>query len=92
MKQAVADTFENILEEIKDPESNLSISRLGIVERFRYNEEQRIIYVFTNYGSHRPRCLACAGISATIEHSINRRIREALQLNFPDFEVKFVNE
>ncbi len=92
MKQAVADTFEKILEEIKDPESNLPIWQLGIVERFRYNEEQHIIYVFTTYGSHRPGCLACAGISAAIEHSTNRRIREELEHHFPGFAVKFVSE
>jgi metal-sulfur cluster biosynthetic enzyme len=90
MDQAVADRFEEVLEEVKDPESNLPVARLGVVTRFRYNEEQRTIYVFTGYGSHRPGCLTCAGVSAAIEHGINRRLGEALEQRFPGFSIEFI--
>jgi Fe-S cluster biogenesis protein NfuA len=61
-----------------------------VVTRFRYNEEEKIIYVFTAYGRHRPGCLTCAGISAAIEHGINRRLQEELEKEFPGFSVEFI--
>jgi metal-sulfur cluster biosynthetic enzyme len=90
MEQSVGERFDAVLEQVRDPESNLPVSRLGVVSKFRYNEERSIIYVFTAYNAHRPGCLTCAGISATIEHGINRRLREALERSFPGFTVEFV--
>ena len=90
MDPEIATKFDTVLERIKDPESGLPLSQLGVVGRFRHSEEGRTIYVFTDFGDHRPGCLTCAGISMAIENTIERRLREELQKEFPGFSVEFV--
>jgi metal-sulfur cluster biosynthetic enzyme len=90
MDKSTAQSFDAVLERVRDPESNLPVSQLGIISRFRYSEDEKTIYVFTDYASHRPGCLTCTGISAAIEHGINRRLQEELQQEFPGFSVEFV--
>lgn len=90
MDNSVQEKFDRVLETVKDPESNLPISNLGIVQKFRYNEEQSKVYVFTEYQSHRPACMTCVGISMAIESTLNRLMQEALEKEFPGFSVEFV--
>ncbi len=90
MDKAVQEKLEAVLRHVKDPESDLPIGDLGIVERFRYNEEESTIYVFTTYNSHRPGCLTCVGISMAIESTLNRLIEEDLKSRFPDYKIEFV--
>ena len=92
MEQSIATQFDEILERVKDPESGLPLSRMGIVRRFRHSEEGRVIYVFTAFGRHRPGCLTCAGISMAIEGTIERQLKEELEKEFPGFSVEFVPE
>ena len=90
MDKNTAQSFDAVLERVRDPESNLPVSQLGIISRFRYSEEEKTIYGVTGYASHGPGCLTCTRISAAIEHGINRRLREELQQEFPGFSVEFV--
>ncbi len=89
-KKTIAKKFDDILERVKDPESELPISRLGLVKKFRYSEEHRLIYVFTDFFSHRPACYTCVGISMAIESTIIRDLRKELQKEFPDMEIKIL--
>ncbi len=90
MEKETQKKLDAVLQNVKDPESDLPIGDLGIIEKFRYNEKDSIIYVFTNYNSHRPGCLTCVGISMAIEQSLNRLVEEELTRLFPDFKVEFV--
>lgn len=90
MSNEVHEKFDRILENVKDPESSLPISDLGIVEKFRYHEEGKKIYVFTKFQTHRPACMTCVGISLAIEKSIDRLIEEEVLKEFPGFSVEFV--
>ena len=92
MDKAVSKHFDAVLEEIKDPESSLPLSSLGVVKRFRYDEKGKRIYVFTDFGSHRPGCLTCAGITMVLENSISRELTEALQSRFPGFNIEILPE
>ncbi len=89
-KKTIAKKFDAIMEEVKDPESELSISRLGLVKKFRYSEEHKLIYVFTDFFSHRPACYTCVGISMAIESTIIRELRKKLEEEFPDMEIKIL--
>ncbi len=89
-KKTIAKKFEAILERVKDPESELPISRLGLVKKFRYSEQHKLIYVFTDFFSHRPACYTCIGISMAIESSIIRELRAALEQEFPGMEIKIL--
>ncbi len=92
MDPSISTKFDAVLDRVKDPESSLALSRLGIVNRFRYSEEGRKVYVFTNFARHRPGCLTCAGITMALESTIERLISEELQREFPGFSVEFVAE
>ena len=92
MDKEISDRFDRVLEEVKDPESSLSLSDLGVVKRFRYDEVGKKIYVFTDFGSHRSGCLTCAGITMVLENSISRDIADALKTSFPGFTIEILPE
>lgn len=90
MDKEIKHKLDAVLDNVKDPESDLPIGDLGIIEKFRYSEEGTTIYVFTKFNSHRPACMTCVGISMAIENTLYRLIKEELNRHFPDFQVEFV--
>jgi len=90
MDKTVQDKLDQVLQDVKDPESSLPISDFGVVKKFRYNEEGRKIYVFVEFQSHRPACITCVGISMAIENTIERLLRAELEKQFPGFSVEFL--
>lgn len=79
-----------ILDRVRDPESDLPISRLGVIERVRYNESKRELYLFTDFLSHQAGCLTCVAIASTIIDGIKRRVLEEFKKEFPDLTTRFV--
>ena len=90
MTKEMKDKLDEILNQVKDPESDLSISKLGLVKKFRYSEKQQILYVFIDFLSHRPSCKACVGISMLLESKITKDLEEALKNEFPYLSIQFV--
>ena len=90
MDPEMADKIDAVLQRVKDPESGYSLAKLGIVERVRYNEEKRELYVFTDFLSHQPSCLACVGIASVIISGLRRDLVEELSTEFPDLDVQLV--
>lgn len=90
MDKTVQSKFDQILQDVRDPESNLALSDFGIVKKFRYDEKGKNIYVFVDFQSHRPACISCVGISLAIENTIERLLREELKNQFPGFSVEFL--
>lgn len=78
------------MDRVKDPESNLPISQLGVVKRLRYNEEKKMLYVFTDFYSHLPKCVTCAAIANAIASTIIRDLHSELQKEFPHLSIEFV--
>ena len=90
MDEEMKNKLDKVLDEVKDPESNLPLSDLGIISKFRYNEKLKELYVFDNFFSHRPPCKTCVGISMLIESTIKRDVTNALEREFPDLTILFV--
>ncbi|GEM_PF-836182 len=88
--EKLGEKLEAVLERVKDPESGLSCSRLGLVKKFRYSREHNLLYVFTDFFSHRPACFTCIGITMAIESTIMRDLRKQLELEFPGVEIKIL--
>ncbi len=82
--------IDAVLDRVKDPESDLPISHLGVVKRLRYNEEKKMLYVFTDFYSHLPKCVTCAAIANTIASTIIRDLQSELQKEFPHLSIEFV--
>lgn len=82
--------IDAILGRVKDPESGLSLDRLGIVTRVRYSEEKREMYLFTNFLNHLPSCPTCRGIAVAIMSSLMKSLKEEFKKEFPDITIEFV--
>lgn len=90
MNPDMAEKIEAVLDRVKDPESGYSLAELGIVERVRYNEEKKELYVFTDFLSHQPSCIACVGIASVVISGLRRRLVEELNAEFPEIDVQLV--
>ena len=90
MDPEMARRIEAVLERVKDPESGYSLAELGIVERVRYDAEKRELYVFADFLSHMPSCIACVGIASVVVSGLRRRLTEELGAEFPELGVKLV--
>lgn len=78
------------LDRVKDPESGLPVSRLGLVKRVRYSEPHKKLYVFTDFQSHMPDCKTCVFIAKLVADTIIRNLAVEFNLEFPDLDVEFV--
>lgn len=87
---AVQQRIEGILTRVKDPESGLSISDLGLVRRVRVSDEGKVVYLDVPFDNHTPGCLACAGIAMTIILGIRRDLKAAFEDEFPGFTVEYI--
>lgn len=90
MDEAMKRKIDSVLERVKDPESDLPISRLGVIERLRYNEARQELYIFADFLSHQAGCLTCVGIAATVIDGIKRRLLAELKKEFPELTIMFV--
>ena len=90
MDPEMTQRIDAILGRVKDPESGLSLDRLGVVTRVRFNEEKREMYLFTNFPGHLPTCNTCRGIAVAIMSSIMRNLKEEFEKEFPDITIEFV--
>jgi metal-sulfur cluster biosynthetic enzyme len=80
--------IDNVLDRVKEPESNLSVAQLGIVRKFRHNENKRSLYIFANtYGSRKACCYL---ITKLIESEVMNRVKNELKKEFPDLAIRFV--
>lgn len=82
--------IDAVLEQVKDPESGLSISQLGLVKRVRYVEDKKILYVFTDFQSHMPDCKTCVFIAKLVAERILQELTVAFHLAFPDCDITFL--
>ncbi|MFH1935875.1 MAG: hypothetical protein ABIN18_30450 [Pseudomonadota bacterium] len=74
--------LQSVLERVKDPETNLAISELGLVERFRYHPAQNKLSVFLN--PVRPGKVCCSIISSLLLSSTLKDLMNELHKEFPD--------
>jgi metal-sulfur cluster biosynthetic enzyme len=80
--------IDSVLERVKEPESNLSVGELGIIQKFRYNKNKRALYVFANtYGSPKACCFV---ITKLIEAEVMKRVKNELRKEFPELAISFV--
>lgn len=86
----MTEKIDSILERVKDPESGLSVARLGLVQKVRYNEEKEEMYIFTDFLSHRPGCLTCQGIAMAVMSTILKNLEKEFKKEFPELSFEFV--
>ena len=90
MNEEMKQKIDKVLDRVKDPESDLPLSSLGVIERLRYNQARQELYIFTNFMAHRPGCLACAGVAAAVVEGIKRRLLAEFRNEFPELQIMYV--
>ena len=78
--------LQSVIERVKDPETNVAISELGLVERFRYHPEQKKLSVFLN--QVRPGKVCCSIISSLLLASTLKDLKNELQKEFPNLSLE----
>ena len=85
----MAKKIDAVLERVKEPESNLSIAQLGLVDRVRYNQEHHKLYIVTTpLKSNRHYC--CTIIQGLLISSTLESLTEEFQKEFPDLSIELV--
>ena len=82
--------IDSVLDRVKDPESGMSISELGLVKKLRYSEKEKHLYVFTDFVRRQPGCLTCAAVASLVCSSIQKDLEKELKKEFSGIDIKFV--
>jgi metal-sulfur cluster biosynthetic enzyme len=72
---------------IKEPQSELPITDLGIVRNIRYSEKEMALDISLAVGYPSGYCPACAAINSVVEKTIERLIKEEFGKEFPGFRI-----
>lgn len=90
MNPEMINKIDAVLDRVKDPESGLPVSQLGLIKRVRFSDAKKKLYVFTDFQSHMPDCKTCVFIAKLVADNILRNLAVEFNLEFPDLEVEFV--
>lgn len=90
MNPEMINKIDAVLDRVKDPESGLPVSQLGLIKRVRFSDAKKKLYVFTDFQSHMPDCKTCVFIAKLVADNILRNLAVEFNLEFPDLDVEFV--
>lgn len=80
--------LQQVLDRVKEPETHMSISDLGLVERIRHDEKSDALLVFLNIIRAGPVC--CSIIGGLLLSTTKKDLFTELQKEFPHLRVKFM--
>jgi metal-sulfur cluster biosynthetic enzyme len=81
--------FDDVLARVKEPQSELSMTELGLVSKLTYSEKDKTILVYLDMGSDPHDCPACWAVDDQVRKGVERRLTEELENEFPGFTVEF---
>jgi len=79
--------IDNVLARIKEPQSELPIVDLGLVEKVTYSAQQQTLLLRLAIGTPRWQCPACSAINGVVKAGIVRRAQEAFEAAFPELKI-----
>ena len=89
MENIIQEKIDRVLDRIQDPQTGMSISQLGLVEKIRYVEKRRKLIVFFTRLGHCKAC--CAALNMVMLADFENAIKEGLKAEFPQFSVAFTD-
>jgi metal-sulfur cluster biosynthetic enzyme len=89
MTQTMIQKIDNVLDRVVEKESNLSVAKLGLVERVRYSDKQNKLYVFTKAIHSTHGC--CTLLSLVQQSDTLQDLEEQFKKEFPEHWVQIVN-
>ncbi len=89
MNQEMKNKLSNILDEVKDPETGLPVSQLGLIEGIKHKADLNELLVYMN---SLETAKACCMVSQFLGYAkIEELLKEALEKEFPNQTVVFQN-
>lgn len=88
MNEEMKQRIQTVLDSVKDPVFQTSITDLGLVDRIRHDEKNDKLLVFLNF--MRPGAKCCAIINGLVLNSTKKLLAEALEKEFPGLSVEYV--
>ena len=88
MAQRMANKIDTVLDQVKEPESGLTIAQIGLVEKVRYVEASRKLYVIKR--PVRPAKQCCKITANLLLTSTLKDLQAAFEKAFPDLTVEIV--
>jgi metal-sulfur cluster biosynthetic enzyme len=79
--------IDETLARIKEPQSDLPIVDLGLVEKVTYSAKEKTLLLRLAIGAPRWQCPACSAINGVVKEGIVRRAREAFEAAFPELKI-----
>ena len=81
--------IDAVLNRVKEPESGLSIAQLGLVERLRYSEKEKQMFVFTCFvkPNHHYCCTVLQGLLIS---SVTDALTAEFKKEFPELSIELV--
>lgn len=87
MDPEVKKKIDAALARVKEPQSELPINDLGIVQNIRYSEKEMAVEVSLAVGYPSGYCPACAAINSVVEKTIERLVMEEFGKEFPGYRI-----
>jgi len=85
MKQKI----DAVLDRVKEPVTGLPVAQLGLVERLRYSEEKKKLFVMLNAQNRRtPKC--CKIIQGLLLSDILHALTQEFDKEFPELTIEIV--
>lgn len=81
--------IDAILARVKEPETLRSVGDLNLVKRVRYSPGSNLFELFMDVATPRSSCFVCGVVTATIQRSLERELKEAFEQDFPGCRVMF---
>ena len=80
--------IDAVLDRVKEPESGLSISQLGLVKKLRHNKNRKKLTVYINTIGPSKGC--CALMSTMLLSTTLENLAGEFKREFPDLSVEFI--
>ncbi len=87
MDPQIKKRIDSALAKVKEPQSDVPIVDLGLVEKVTYSEKEKTIILTLVSGIVPYECPACSAINGVVKEGIIRRAQEAFATEFPELTV-----
>ena len=80
-------TLQAALDRVKDPETGLSVAQLGLVQKIRYDKENKKLLVFLTF--IRPGPVCCSILSGMVLSTVKKNLQMELERVFHELTVEY---
>lgn len=80
--------FDAVLARVKEPQSELSLSELGLVPKLTYSPSSKTITALLDTSAPPYSCPACSAVNGLVRETLARDLAAALQAEFPGWTIK----